>query len=460
MEKDFYVSPFIEMEGRYTVHVQDEPSRLRIAINERPGRRAPARHEPGPERRRLTDRTSLRMLVRHPFVTQKTIGLIHWHALRLWRARRDASIGTARSPTHGWRARGMSGRDRDRGRSAVNLRPGRPLAGCVDRRSSPSRSASARRRRRIRIGRLTVVMPDGRRRVFGDRPRRASRARSTSTTSRRRSRMLLHGETGAGEAYVDGLWSVAGPRGLLELGGAQPRAAGPDRRAGGGARCELPRTLAHRARRNTKAQARRNIARPLRPGQRLLPAVPRRDHDLLERGLRCRRTSRWRTPSANKYRLIAEGAGLRAGDARPGDRLGLGRVRALRRRRARLPGHVHHDLEGAARPRAERVRAAGLEDRVDIQLRDYRDIEGTVRRDRLDRDARSRRAPSTTRRSSRPATGRSARRQAQHPGPSRSPMSPTRRSAAARTGSRRTSSRAACARRWRSSSSPSTARGS
>ena len=35
MDKDFYVSPFIDMEGRYTVHVQDEPAGLRIAINER-----------------------------------------------------------------------------------------------------------------------------------------------------------------------------------------------------------------------------------------------------------------------------------------------------------------------------------------------------------------------------------------------------------------------------------------
>jgi DUF1365 family protein len=32
----------------------------------------------------LTDRGLLQMLVRHPFVTQKTIGMIHWHAFRLW----------------------------------------------------------------------------------------------------------------------------------------------------------------------------------------------------------------------------------------------------------------------------------------------------------------------------------------------------------------------------------------
>jgi DUF1365 family protein len=32
----------------------------------------------------LTDRRLLRMLVRHPLLTQRTTALIHWHALRLW----------------------------------------------------------------------------------------------------------------------------------------------------------------------------------------------------------------------------------------------------------------------------------------------------------------------------------------------------------------------------------------
>jgi DUF1365 family protein len=85
MEKAFYVSPFIEMEGQYTVHVQDDPTRLRIAINER--------HDGQPllstslvlERRRLTNRTVLRMLLRYPLVTHKTVAMIHVHALRLWR---------------------------------------------------------------------------------------------------------------------------------------------------------------------------------------------------------------------------------------------------------------------------------------------------------------------------------------------------------------------------------------
>jgi hypothetical protein len=35
-------------------------------------------------RRVLSDRSLLRLLLRHPLVTHKTIGLIHLHALRLW----------------------------------------------------------------------------------------------------------------------------------------------------------------------------------------------------------------------------------------------------------------------------------------------------------------------------------------------------------------------------------------
>jgi len=85
MDKDFYVSPFIEMVGHYTVRVRDESSRLRITINEDQEDSLLLHTSLDLTRRRLTDRNVARMLVRHPFVTQKTIGMIHWHALRLWR---------------------------------------------------------------------------------------------------------------------------------------------------------------------------------------------------------------------------------------------------------------------------------------------------------------------------------------------------------------------------------------
>ena len=85
MEKDFYVSPFIDMEGRYSVHVSDDASSLRIEINERRDDRPVLATSLVLERRRLTDRAILRMLLTRPLMTQRTMALIHVHAWRLWR---------------------------------------------------------------------------------------------------------------------------------------------------------------------------------------------------------------------------------------------------------------------------------------------------------------------------------------------------------------------------------------
>jgi DUF1365 family protein len=84
MAKDFFVSPFISVDGHYAVHVRDEPDGLRLAINLRQDGASLLSTSLVLRRRPLTDRTLLRLLLRHPLVTQKTIGLIHWHGLRLW----------------------------------------------------------------------------------------------------------------------------------------------------------------------------------------------------------------------------------------------------------------------------------------------------------------------------------------------------------------------------------------
>jgi DUF1365 family protein len=85
MAKDFYVSPFIEDRGRYRVLVRDEASRLRITINHEQDGELVLHASLDLRRRPLTDRAIVEMLVRYPLVTVKTIAMIHWHALRLWR---------------------------------------------------------------------------------------------------------------------------------------------------------------------------------------------------------------------------------------------------------------------------------------------------------------------------------------------------------------------------------------
>lgn len=85
MDKDFYVSPFIDMDASYRVVVRDEPDRLRIVIDETEHGAPLLATSVTLARRPLRGSEVARLLLRHPFVTHKTIAMIHWHALRLWR---------------------------------------------------------------------------------------------------------------------------------------------------------------------------------------------------------------------------------------------------------------------------------------------------------------------------------------------------------------------------------------
>ena len=84
MAKAFFVSPFISLDGRYAVHVRDEEDGVRIAIALRQDGEVMLSTSMLLERRPLTDRSLLRLLLRHPFMTQRTMALIHLHAIRLW----------------------------------------------------------------------------------------------------------------------------------------------------------------------------------------------------------------------------------------------------------------------------------------------------------------------------------------------------------------------------------------
>lgn len=84
MPKAFFVSPFISLDGRYAVHVRNDAAGVRIAIVLRQDGEVRLSTSLVLERRALTDRAILRLLLRHPLMTQRTMGLIHWHALRLW----------------------------------------------------------------------------------------------------------------------------------------------------------------------------------------------------------------------------------------------------------------------------------------------------------------------------------------------------------------------------------------
>jgi hypothetical protein len=85
MPKEMYVSPFISMDSAYTLRVREDGERTFIVIDQTEHGEPLLQASLALTRERLTDTTLLRMLLRYPLVTVKTIVFIHVHALRLWR---------------------------------------------------------------------------------------------------------------------------------------------------------------------------------------------------------------------------------------------------------------------------------------------------------------------------------------------------------------------------------------
>ena len=227
---------------------------------------------------------------------------------------------------------------------------------------------------RIRVGRLTVSLPDGSQRTYGD----AASALTAEIRIHDREalvRMLVDGETGGGEGYMDGLWSSPDLAGLLRLAALNREELAL---SGGWFRvpAQLGRTLAHRRRRNTKANARRNIAAHYDLGNdfyRLFldetMTYSSAVFDAPEQSLA--------EAQRNKYRLIAEGAGLERGQhvLEIGSGWGGFALYAAGELGCRVTSiTISREQHQLAR---DRLHAAGLDGLVDIRLQDYRDIRGT-----------------------------------------------------------------------------------
>ena len=228
--------------------------------------------------------------------------------------------------------------------------------------------------RRIRTGCLAVELPDGSRHVFGDRAS-ARRAEIRVHDMAALQRILVNGETGAGEGYMDGLWSSPDLVALIELASLNRASlalsAGWWRVPG-----QLVRTLAHRARRNTRAGSRRNIAAHYDLGNDFYRLFL--DETLTySSAVFASPDQSLADAQRNKYRIIAERAGLARGRHVLEIGTGWGGFALY------AAGELGCRVTSITISRAqwelsrERVRAAGLEGLVDVQLRDYREISGT-----------------------------------------------------------------------------------
>jgi DUF1365 family protein len=95
-EKEFYVSPFLTVDGRYRMTFAPPGERISVQMSlEQGGRRVFAASLVG-RRLELSSRTLARMLVRYPLMTAKVTALIHLQGLRL----HVRGVGHVRRPPH------------------------------------------------------------------------------------------------------------------------------------------------------------------------------------------------------------------------------------------------------------------------------------------------------------------------------------------------------------------------
>jgi hypothetical protein len=83
-DKNFYVSPFLDMDMAYDFRTTRPSDTLSVAIRGADGGGPLINTGLTAERQELTDVALFRLMLSHPFLTLKVIGAIHWHALRLW----------------------------------------------------------------------------------------------------------------------------------------------------------------------------------------------------------------------------------------------------------------------------------------------------------------------------------------------------------------------------------------
>ena len=228
--------------------------------------------------------------------------------------------------------------------------------------------------------------------------RRGLRAR-LEIADRRAYRWALRGSTGFGEGYVDGLWDTDDLRRAVPDRLPQPAAARPPARPLPPAAAPGCRASAGLVPRNTRAGADRHISAHYDLGEPLFEAFldPRLVYScaVFEDERRRSRTRSWRSSSAScaALDLGPDDHLLEIGTGWGGLAIHAAATRGCRVTTTTISRHQHAYA-------TERVRAEGLDDRVEVLLTDYRDLHRHLRQARVDRDDRGRRAGSTSRPSS------------------------------------------------------------
>lgn len=229
----------------------------------------------------------------------------------------------------------------------------------------------------VRSGRLTVVLPDGQQRVYGPATQQDNHGVIRLNNWRPLTRVLMGGDLALAESYMDGDWDSPDLSKLFHVCAPEDALSSP--RALGLAFVHGLNRLKHLARPNSKRGSKRNIAYHYDLGNRFY--------------------ERWLDPSMTYSSALFSGPDQSMTDAqdakyhnliammdvRPGMRVleigcgwgGLAEILA-RDYGCHVTGITLSEEQHAFA--TDRMARAGLSDRVDIRLQDYRDVSETYDR--------------------------------------------------------------------------------
>ncbi len=365
--KELHVSPFFGMDQRYEFVLSEPGERVSARVDLFEGDERIFLATQTGTRHELTDAALARSLLRYPLMSQQVIGLIHLQALKLWRKR----VPFHRKPRFDPAAGSVSAPEVAAG-SRRALRP-LPAPTRVAFPTGPVRRLVGWALARPAGGALTVRMPDGVTRTHGD--PETGRAATVSITSKDLFRRIVtRGRIGIGEAYVAGDWDADDLPAALEI--LLLTAEDMRRRPPGSTLVRLQALRPHLPHRNPPTRAKRDIAYHYDIGNDLYAlfldpswtyscAYFTTPAESLEQAQR------------NKYRRICDKLALGSEDHVLEIGCGWGgfAMFAAAEYGCRVTGVTISEEQHALA--VERVRAAGLADRVTILLQDYRTVQGT-----------------------------------------------------------------------------------
>ncbi|MDJ0783508.1 MAG: DUF1365 family protein [Desulfosarcinaceae bacterium] len=349
-KKAFHVSPFNTMGGTYHFSFADIRRELDIAIDlYRDGNHIlNARLQGVP--RTLTALNQVKTLLRHPVLPLLTIPRIYREAFKL-RFRRNLSYHDKPVPRHAMTIR--------------RLPPTGFQRWC--------RRLTLRHLGRANTGDLSITLPDGRQHRFG-RTGTEPRAQLMVNDHRFFSRVVLEADIGLGEAYMHGEWDTEDIPAVLSWF-IRNRGTQKDGRFRESLLNQLLEKLRFLSRANTVMGSRRNIRQHYDLSndffQTFLDETMAYSCAIFDHP-----EERLETAQLRKFRAIIDKARLSASDHLLEIGCGWGgfAMEAVRRTGCRVTGiTISREQFELAR---ERVRRAGLHDRIHILYQDYRKIEG------------------------------------------------------------------------------------